>query len=78
MQQIQLNIEDRYLQALSKEEIRAYLQKELDFMLLERFGETLKNALTESNTSLEEISKEAKQKAWERQKDKYLKGLNFC
>ncbi|MCU0352085.1 MAG: hypothetical protein MUF43_14855 [Flavobacterium sp.] len=54
------------------------MQKELDFMLLERFGETLKNALTESNISLEEVSKEAKQKAWERQKDKYLKGLSFC
>jgi hypothetical protein len=77
MQQIQLNIEDRYLQALTAEEIKAYLQKELDFMLLERFGETLKTALSESNISLEEISKEAKQKAWERQKDKYLKGLKI-
>ncbi len=70
--QVTIDIPSHYLQIVSEQEIQTALMHELDNVLLEKFGRKLSQAIQQADTSLDEISKEAKKQAWEQEKHKHL------
>ncbi|MCU0447953.1 MAG: hypothetical protein MUE85_23890 [Microscillaceae bacterium] len=71
--QIQLEIPEMY-QGLDLAEVQTHLQKELNFYLAEKFGAILGRSMT--NTELQQISQDAKQRAWNKYKGQFLAGLD--
>ena len=75
MTTIKLNINDELLNQTTPELIKDYLEEQLELLRLKSLSENIKNAISESNMDIEKELKQAKQKAWEEYKKKYLAGI---
>jgi len=75
MKTIKVSIDDKIINKLGLQAIKEYLRKEIEYLYFKEIAEDIRKKIDQSGIDNDKELEEAREKAWNEYKEKFLKNI---